>query len=217
MLTFDPGDGSIADRVWLADWRRRVSELYSEVRTIAAADPLASHVHWRSARESLFRTHPQSPIPLDRRLGFELRCFDYDPRMRFDVVVEPLTGSANVLTSDMLVDMRNPGMSLTSIGRVTLSFTAGPRWLSVFWMPGYAGGLFIPFRDATNGRETYGGGRYLIDTAKAHDLGADPTGALVLDFNFAIQPSCAFDSRWVCPLAPPENHLDLPIRAGECL
>ncbi len=85
-------------------------------------------------------------------------------------------------------------------------------------MAGYAGGLFIPFRDATNGHETYAAGRYLVDAAKSADLGGDPAkGTLIVDFNFAVQPSCAFDPRWACPLAPPENRLDLPIRAGERL
>jgi uncharacterized protein (DUF1684 family) len=80
------------------------------------------------------------------------------------------------------------------------------------------GRLFIPFRDATNGDETYAAGRYLLDTAKGADLGGDPErGTLIVDFNFATQPSCAFDPRWACPLAPPENRLDLAIRAGERL
>ena len=79
----------------------------------------------------------------------------------------------------------------------------------MFWIAGYAGGLFIPFRDATNGNETYGAGRYLVDAAKSHDLGVDEaSGDMILDFNFATQPSCAFDPRWACPLAPPENRLD---------
>ncbi len=84
------------------------------------------------------------------------------------------------------------------------------------WMRGYAGGLFLPFRDATNGHETYGAGRYLLDTAKSADLGpGGEPGTIVLDFNFAFQPSCAFDPRWSCPLAPPANRLDLRIEAGE--
>ena len=83
-------------------------------------------------------------------------------------------------------------------------------------MEGYAGGLFLPFRDATNGVETYGAGRYLLDGAKGADLGGDVARAtLILDFNFAYQPSCAFDPRWACPLAPPENRLDIQVRAGE--
>jgi uncharacterized protein (DUF1684 family) len=101
---------------------------------------------------------------------------------------------------------------------VDVPFPAATRQLSLFWLPDYAGGLFLSFRDATNGAETYGGGRYLLDTAKSADLGGDPgADTLVLDFNFAYQPSCAFDPRWVCPLVPPENHLDLPVRAGERL
>jgi uncharacterized protein (DUF1684 family) len=85
-------------------------------------------------------------------------------------------------------------------------------------MEGYAGGLFLPFRDATNGSETYGAGRYLLDAAKSADLGGDrERGTLILDFNFAFQPSCAYDPKWACPLAPPANRLDLPIRAGERL
>jgi uncharacterized protein (DUF1684 family) len=85
-------------------------------------------------------------------------------------------------------------------------------------MEGYTGGLFLAFRDATGGVESYVAGRYLLDGAKSADLGGDPArGTLVLDFNFAYQPSCAFDPRWACPLAPAENRLDLPIRAGERL
>jgi uncharacterized protein (DUF1684 family) len=90
------------------------------------------------------------------------------------------------------------------------------RTLTVHWLAGYAGGVLLVFRDLTSGRETYGAGRYLLDTAKGADLGAEG-GRLVLDFNFAYQPSCSYDPRWSCPLAPPENHLDVPVRAGERL
>ena len=109
-------------------------------------------------------------------------------------------------------------LEFSRIGRVLVPFAAGARPLDLFWMAGYAGGLFLPFRDATNGRETYGAGRYLLDGAKSADLGGDAAaGRLVLDFNFAFQPSCAFDPRWACPLAPPENRLDIAIEAGERL
>ena len=107
-------------------------------------------------------------------------------------------------------------MGFRRIGWLDVPFPAGARRLALFWMEGYAGGLFLPFRDATNGHETYGAGRYLLDAAKSADLGGDPgRGHATLDFNFAYQPSCAFDPRWACPLAPPENWLDIPIRAGE--
>ena len=88
--------------------------------------------------------------------------------------------------------------------------------LGVFWIEGYAGGIFIPFRDGTSGRETYGGGRYLWDSIKGADLGSE-RDELVLDFNFAYHPSCVYDARWSCPLAPPENRLAIPIPAGERL
>jgi uncharacterized protein (DUF1684 family) len=61
----------------------------------------------------------------------------------------------------------------------------------------------------------YGGGRYLLDTVKGADLGVTGTGELVLDFNYAYNPSCAHDARWSCPLAPPENVVPVAIRAGE--
>ncbi len=86
--------------------------------------------------------------------------------------------------------------------------------LELYWLSAYGGGLFVPFRDATSGAETYGGGRYLLDTVKGSDLGMDGD-RLVLDFNFAYNPSCSYDPRWVCPLSPPANRLPLAVRAGE--
>ena len=104
------------------------------------------------------------------------------------------------------------------VGMIRLQAGARDLVLSVYWMRGYAGGLFLPFGDATNGAETYGAGRYLLDTAKGADLGGDPVaGELILDLNFAFHPSCAFDPRWACPLAPPRNRLAGRIEAGERL
>jgi len=100
------------------------------------------------------------------------------------------------------------------------SFSAGglPASLSVFWIEGYGGGLFLPFTDASNNAGnhpgTYGGGRYLFDTIKGADLGVSAS-EIVLDFNFAYNPSCAYDSRWVCPLAPRENRLPFAVPAVE--
>ena len=109
-------------------------------------------------------------------------------------------------------------MEFRRIGWVDVPFSAGARRLAVYWMAGYAGGLFLPFRDATNGTETYGAGRYLLDGAKSADLGGDQArSTLVLDFNFSYHPSCAFDPKWACPLAPPENRIDVRVEAGERL
>ena len=233
----------------LADWRRRVAGLYAEIRRLSEADVPAALALWRSTREALYREHPSSPLPVDRRAAFRASHFDHDPTLRFEVTVEPGAAadprpstaapiwssgggpspfeSAGVPAIDFaraaaveLPVSAGGSMSFRRIGSVSVPFAEGPRRLGVFWMAGYAGGIFIPFRDATNGETTYGAGRYLVDGAKAADLGAAPgpepsNWALILDFNFAFQPSCAFDPRWACPLAPPENRLEIAIRAGE--
>jgi uncharacterized protein len=212
------GDGSLQDRLTLSDWRRRVAALYVEVRAMAASDPAVALAHWRTAREWLFREHPQSPLPVADRAGFRARHFDHDPRLRFTVPVERAPADDPAALPLELPNSGSDSLSFRRIGLVRLPFPDGEQRLSVFWLAGYTGGLFIPFRDATNGRETYGAGRYLVDAAKSHDLGVDETtGQLILDFNFATQPSCAFDPRWACPLAPPENRLDIAVRAGERL
>ena len=87
--------------------------------------------------------------------------------------------------------------------------------LTLYWIGGYGGGVFLPFADATSGGETYGAGRYLLDTIKSADLGETPDGSLILDFNFSYAPSCAHSPRYVCPLAPRENRLSAGISAGE--
>ena len=210
------GDGSTTDRAWLADWRRRIAELYAEVRALAARDPAGAVVHWRAVRERLYREHPQSPVPVAQRVAFRASHFEHDPRLRFEVVVEPAPPPAPGAFTLELPNSGTDTLAFNRLGRIAIPFPEGPRMLSAFWMAGYSGGLFIPFRDATNGAETYGAGRYLVDAAKSADLGGDPAlGILIVDFNFAFQPSCAFDPRWACPLSPLENRLDIPIRAGE--
>jgi uncharacterized protein (DUF1684 family) len=185
---------------------------------MAATDPAVALGHWRAVRERLYREHPQSPVPREGRATFRAAHFRHDPSLRFEVVVEPAPAPA---PAALALELSNGGadtLTFTRVGRIAVPFAEGPRQLSVFWMAGYTGGLFIPFRDMTNGIETYGAGRYLVDGAKSADLGGDPsTSTLIVDFNFAYQPSCAFDPRWACPLAPPENRLELPVRAGERL
>lgn len=201
----------IADRLELADWRRQVSELYALIR--AESDPVVAWTHWCEAREALFRTHSQSPVPEQER-GPDTTpvYYDYDPSLRTVGDVEAADG----------VTFELPGsttghVSAERAGTVRFSLGATPVSLSMFWLLDYAGGFFLSFRDATSGSETYGAGRYLLDTAKSADLGADGDGRLILDFNFSYQPSCSYDPRWSCPLPPRENWLAIPIRAGERL
>ena len=218
MAHWQQGDASATDRLWLADWRRQMAALQAEVRAIAATDPAVALGHWRTVRERLYREHPQSPVSPDARERFQAHHFEHDPALRFTVAIEPAPPPAPGAFDLRLPNSGSDSPAFSRIGRVQVPFPIGPRGLSVFWMAGYAGGLFIPFRDATNGTETYAAGRYLVDAAKSADLGGDPAaGTLILDFNFAFQPSCAFDPRWACPLAPPENRLDIAVHAGERL
>ncbi len=215
---YDAWMDAIADRGWLVDWRRRVAELYAEVRTAAAADPAAAWYTWRLEREALYRGHPQSPVPAGERDGFRAHHWPYEDRLRWDLEPEAAPPSTGVQP----VILPNSGAESPAFDRVgSIRFElARPAdgVLDLFWMRGYAGGLFLPFRDETNGVETYGAGRYLLDTAKGADLGGDPgSGRLVVDLNFAYHPSCAFDPRWACPLAPPANRLAARVEAGERL
>ena len=120
-------------------------------------------------------------------------------------------------------------MPLRRAGRVSFTLVGEAITLAVYWIDVYGGGLFLPFRDATSGGETYGAGRYLHDTVKGSDLprldDTDDTsgasamgyagGRVLLDFNYAYNPSCAYDPRWVCPLTPSENRMAVAIPAGE--
>jgi uncharacterized protein len=89
--------------------------------------------------------------------------------------------------------------------------------LDVWWLGSYGGGLFVPLRDGSSGQESYGGGRYVIDTVKGADLGGHPRSGLVVDLNFAYNPSCAYDPAWACPLAQPGNRLPVPVPVGELM
>jgi uncharacterized protein (DUF1684 family) len=192
----------------LLDYRRRVNELYGEVRALRERDPRAAHQRWRAVRDELFRAHPQSALPLDARAAFRgLPYRDYDPAFAFTATVRPLPPERYD------VDTSTGGViPFVRFGAVDLPIGT----LEVLWLDAYSGGVFLPFRDATSGKTTYGGGRYLLDTAKGADLGSIGD-ALIIDFNFAYHPSCVYDPKWVCPLAPLANRLALAVAAGEMI
>ena len=193
--------------VTLWDWRRRVADLYGAVRV--EADPRAAWAMWRRVRDGLFRYHPQSPI--EDPAGFQALPFhDYDPALRFAVTLDPVDGDPLLLPAGADGEVRAQPFARTS----GLASGLGAE-LTLFWLQGYGGGVFLPFADATSGGETYGGGRYLLDTIKGADLGVDADGRTVLDFNFAYNPSCAYSARYICPLSPRVNRLPAAVRGGE--
>jgi uncharacterized protein (DUF1684 family) len=186
----------------LADYRERVVRMYLAETDLAT---------FRRERDVLFGTHPQSAIPAGERASFAgLRYFPENPDARITVEITSAEGEMDIDTGgeDGVVHYRRLG---------TLATPWGP--LTLWWLAAYGGGLFLPVRDGTSGRGgTYGGGRYLTDTVKGtfgRGLTVEPDGRVTLDFNYAYNPSCAYDDRWACPLAPPENRLAEPIRAGE--
>jgi uncharacterized protein (DUF1684 family) len=193
----------------VVDWRRRVFGLYEEIR--ASTDLPAAHDLWRRTRDDLFATHPETPLlPEDRADFTGLQVTPYDPDWRFEVEITAAetrhmdveTGTDGVVPFDLLGIADVPGV--------------GP--LDVWKLGSYGGGIFIPIKDGLHGKHggTYGGGRYLIDTIKGAFLGAGQAPeSLVLDFNFAYNPSCAYDPAWACPLAQPGNTTKVEIPVGE--
>ena len=196
----------------LLDWKRRIFELYRRVQHQSVTDPVAAWNLWRSGRDELFRTHPQSPLPPPERDRFEgLSYYDYDPSFRFTVEVEEAAAHRfEIPTSD------DSTMSFTRFATAYFDLDGSTQELELYWLDSYGGGIFVPFRDETSGKETYGAGRYLLDTVKGADLGMQD-GKQVFDFNFAYNPSCSYDDKWACPLAPPPNHMAVEVRAGELL
>lgn len=178
----------------LADYRERVARLYlSDVDLVG----------FRAARDELFRTHPQSAAP------GPLRYFPPSADFVVSADLRPASGGLDIDTggADGVVHYRRVGVADTPWGPLTL-----------WWIEAYGGGLFLPFRDGTCGAESYGGGRYLTDTVKGtfgRGVVLVDSSRVRLDFNYAYNPSCAYDDRWACPLAPYENRLEARIEAGE--
>jgi len=197
----------------LADWRRRVAALYDSLRTDTRpeAERLAA---FRASRDRLFVEHPSSPVPAAERAAFAgVPYWPLDPTLRFAARMEP---DPDAPPLDLPRSGDGASFPYSRIGWVRFNVAGTDCQLGVFWLNEYAGGIFIPFRDATSGTESYGAGRYLWDSAKGADLGSSGD-ELILDFNYAYHPSCVYDPRWSCPLAPIENRLTVPIRAGERL
>ena len=191
----------------LLDWRRRVAALWTAARS--SADPEAGWRTWRDGRDELFAHHPDSPLDEGARATFTgLPYAEYDPAMRF----EPRLERADAAHLDVPT-AADGVIALDRIGTVALGDLGR---VDVWWIGGYGGGVFLPLRDGSAGRTTYGGGRYLLDTIKGADLGGDGE-RLVVDLNFAYHPSCTYDPRWTCPLAPEGNRLTTPVAAGEQL
>jgi uncharacterized protein (DUF1684 family) len=196
----------------LQDWRRRMFGLYAGVRHLSLHDPAEGHELWKSARDELFAGHPQSPLLPDDRARFTgLTVSRYDPDWRYELEVRRPEEPAR-----MLIDDSSDGaIPFSLVGTVRIPYLGT---LDVWRLRTYGGGLFLPVKDGLAGQPggTYGGGRYLLDTVKGADLGAGADDdSLIIDFNFAYNPSCVYDPSWSCPLAPAGNTVRDEIPVGE--
>ena len=191
----------VMEALELTDYRAAVARLYLGDTDLKA---------FRAGRDELFATHSQSAIPAAERAAFTgLRYFPPNDGAIVEAALEPADGEIDIDTGgpDGVVHYDRVGVLHTPYGE-----------LSLWWIAAYGGGLFLPVRDATCGKGTYGGGRYLTDTVKGtHGRGLQPLGGggVRLDFNYLYNPSCAYDDEWLCPLAPPENRVTAAIEAGE--
>ena len=160
-------------------------------------------VHFQEAKDEFMRSHPQSPIPEEERDQFQgLSYYPYNPDLNLhlpldrDVSQEPVTMETS--TGDQT--------ELHPAGKVRFEVEGEPAELTIY--ADEDGELFLPLRDATSGKETYGAGRYLDP-----EPGEDDT--VNLDFNYLYNPYCAYNEAYSCPLPPMVNWLRVPLRAGE--
>jgi uncharacterized protein len=224
-------EDNVGEATWLDlyDWRQRVAQMYRdrEAGWRSGEDEATILRRFRAERDKLFALHPQSPLSAEAKRGFSgLRYFPHNPTLKVEATLEPDNSGESIA-----FDNGSEAMLLHPAARLRFSVEGGATQLTVYWVTVYGGGLLLPFRDATCPAESYGGGRYLFDTVKGSDFlrldrGANTPldalgrpgytgGQVIVDFNYAYNPSCAYDVRWVCPLAPRVNWLTIPISAGE--
>ncbi len=161
---------------------------------------------YRAAKDTYFRDEPESPLPASQRRTFRgLAYYAEAPALAFEVTPEPYEEIEVVELGTSDGETRE----YERWARLRFSVDGAEQSLTVFRQP-YTGDLFLPFVDAGAGSETYGAGRYL-------DLPVLEDGRLLLDFNYAYHPYCAYNAAYSCPIPPPENRLRVHIRAGERL
>jgi uncharacterized protein (DUF1684 family) len=157
----------------------------------------------RSQKDARFKQAPDSPLPDSLRRNFTgLSYFPIEPAWR--TTAEFIEKSANALDDTI-------GRNLAYAGNLRFELQGTKYSLRAYRNPkDVPGVLFVAFRDATSGKETYGGGRYL-------DLAPEPSGLYVLDFNLAYHPYCVYNPRYICPIPPPDNTFPIAVTAGEKL
>ena len=157
---------------------------------------------FRKAKDAFYATDPQSPLTPDQKREFKgLKYFPENPALRLELEVEEFPEKNTILMQTSTGDVQ----SHTRFGVIRFSVDGQEVELTIYSDPH---GYFLPFADALAGSETYGAGRYLEPEPAGK-------GRLLVDFNYAYNPYCAYNDLFSCPLTPWENRLKVPIRAGE--
>lgn len=160
---------------------------------------------FRKAKDEFFKTHPQSPLTPEQKKDFHgLKYFSENPKLRFKLPLEKYPNPERIQMQTSTGGVQN----YRKVGQVRFKVNSGEAALQVYESADGIGSYFIPFVDTTAPAETYGAGRYL----EPEEIHADE---LLVDFNFAYNPYCAYNDRWSCPFPPPENRLGVRIEAGE--
>lgn len=161
-----------------------------------------SYQIFRAQKDEFFETDPQSPLTPDQKADFDgLNYFPVNDDLRFELEIQPYEDQQHIKMQTSTGDLRD----FVRYGRLDFSVEGQQASLTVYANPH---GFFIPFVDAQAGEETYGAGRYL-DPELAEE------GKLILDFNLAYNPFCAYNELYSCPIPPAENRLKVAIKAGE--
>lgn len=157
---------------------------------------------FRQEKDEFFRHSHHSPLLPEQQTEFDgLKYFPEDPDLRLEVEVEAFDEQNEIQIQT------NTGQVQTyrRFGRFQFEVEGQTAQLTILENEN---GYFLPFRDSQAGNETYGAGRYLEPIPI-------PGGKFEVDFNLAYNPYCAYNEQWSCPITPPENRLQVPIRAGE--
>jgi len=166
--------------------------------------------HFRSEVDQFMGFHPQSPLDAKQQANFKgLAYFEPNEALNIVVPVERFPATEPMIEMETSTGEQRP---YRRWGRISFEVDGESASLTIY-SDIYGQEFFLPFRDATSGKETYGAGRYLDNHRPGLvDLG---NGRFKIDFNYSYNPYCAYQSTYSCPLPPRENWLMVPIRAGE--
>ena len=159
---------------------------------------------FRTQKDAFFRRNPQSPLEPNQRSDFHgLAYFPENAALALEVDVEPLENPDDIQMMTSTGDVA----TYRRWGRFSFEVDGEKAELTIYQADAH-GGLFLPFADATSGKDSYGAGRYLEPQLQ-------DDGKVLVDLNYAYNPYCAYNEHWSCPIPPAENRLAVPIRAGE--